>query len=272
MSRRRGFTLVELLVVVAIIAVLVAILLPALNKARASANAVRCLANLQQIGQKFNIYFANNLRAYYPASRDITSSPDVLWYNVVFDMPPLGANTVTAGKGVAILYCPNDRQAWQSGKSEPNATDLNGGNPGLVSYGYNACGLGGWGREFGIGFKSDCLAMLPDEYKDPIRPTRVKRPSETVLVLDSTVNATTGLNQPPGYYRAASWVQAQHGQAYTRHGRFANVLWCDGHASSQYGFLNNTNDARQWINLYDIKNLGSFGVKTNVPENKWDRD
>jgi len=66
-SPARGFTLVELLVVIGLIALLIAILLPALSKAREVANTVRCASNLHGIGQGMAVYIVD-FKGFLPPS------------------------------------------------------------------------------------------------------------------------------------------------------------------------------------------------------------
>ncbi len=77
-AARAAFTLVELLVVIGVIGVLIAILLPALQKARDTAYMIKCSANLRSIGQGMAIYVAEN-NGYLPSAyeyRDSSISTD----------------------------------------------------------------------------------------------------------------------------------------------------------------------------------------------------
>jgi prepilin-type N-terminal cleavage/methylation domain-containing protein len=79
--RRPGFTLIEVLVVVAIISLLVAILLPALIKARLMGQQAGCSSNLRQIGQVMFCYAQTNA-----GSMPVGPIDQVFWYNV--ESPP----------------------------------------------------------------------------------------------------------------------------------------------------------------------------------------
>ncbi len=78
-NSRNAFTLVELLVVIGIIALLISMLLPALNKARDSANTAACLSNLRQLGIA-SIMYTNENKGWLPAWTDVADAAEPTGY------------------------------------------------------------------------------------------------------------------------------------------------------------------------------------------------
>lgn len=114
----RGFTLIELLVVIGIIALLLSILIPVLSDARRSAQDVRCLSNLRQIGTSFHLY-ANAHKGMLPAPNALYTSPiryvpwQVALWQYVYNKKPLPNSALISGRheylANTVFVCPSGK-------------------------------------------------------------------------------------------------------------------------------------------------------------------
>lgn len=212
MKMKRIFTLIELLIVISIIAILAAMLLPALQKAKERARAVSCVNNLKQLGILMYEY-TDNYQGYYPHSSNWTwqlicnSAKD--YYYVDYILP-----YISKGK---ILECPT---VYATRVKQPyQDKDWFGywlKDKKLISYGHN--GL-----------------AIRNTYADQIKISGVQQSSTTVLIGDANPYSTTAT----GYqiWQIPNVLIRNMGGALARVGYIhfakANVLWGDGHVSNK---------------------------------------
>jgi len=192
-----GFTLVELLVVIGIIALLIGILMPALNRARESARQVKCLSNVRQLSMAFVMY-ANNNRGEFPLRGRLNgaSSEDWVWWQnptgavIAATVAPPSGGGMTAYQGRTVeqqnnrhlggvvpylgpsssfidaaeyLVCPSDDVSIR-----PKATTAAKGGAFKFSYTMNR--------------------RLSAEYPETPKMSSVKRPTEIAMIMEEAAS------------------------------------------------------------------------------------
>ncbi|MFA5293336.1 MAG: prepilin-type N-terminal cleavage/methylation domain-containing protein [Phycisphaerae bacterium] len=250
MLKKKAFTLVELLVVISIIALLLAVLMPSLSKARKQGQRTVCLTRLKTLQLSNNVYANENDGLYVPLLTTSSATGPVsqnqvnpytwvanLEFRKITGVKGKENSSVTYNNSIVLpdeFFCPSDEIAKKHLKSDKNV---------LVSYGYNSEDW--WGMKANP--QNSFPVSIPKGTSYGYRQTQIKAASQTLIFVDSIdwwviwIGANysqawdrIGQRQRevyanPGSYGITGAVSTV-GPVIFRHDEGANVAFYDGHS------------------------------------------
>ncbi len=209
-----GFTLVELLVVIAVIAILAALLLPALGQSKASAKRIKCVSNLRQLGFAAQMYWDDNEQQAFRYRGDYTNGGDLFWFGWL-ERGTEGSRAFDVTQGVLFLYlqgsgielCPSLK--YTSSKFKLKATGA------AYGYGINLHLTAPSITNLSLAVQASELSV----FADAAQVNTWQAPASSANPMwEEWYYIDENTNQPNGHFR---------------HTGLANVVFCDGHVAPE---------------------------------------
>ena len=229
-KQQYGFTLVELLVVITIVAILASLLLPVLSSARSKAQGTVCTSNLRQLGIVGQMYWSDNGNRAFAYRGERVDSGDLFWFGWL-ERGGEGQRRFELAKGVLHPYL--------GGRGVETC-------PGLV-YVDSRFKLKATGAAFGYGYN---LHLAGGSARPGVQIDGLDKPGGTVFLADAAqVNTfqSPATNERP-MLEEFYYVNDRERTAHFRHDKKAIAAFCDGHVG-QAGFETGSIDDRmpdQW--------------------------
>jgi prepilin-type N-terminal cleavage/methylation domain-containing protein/prepilin-type processing-associated H-X9-DG protein len=265
MRKRNGFTLIELLVVISIIALLIAILMPALNKAREQATGSVCLANQKSLQLGYIMYADENddriVGGYASESQDTrlacnyewawhpqddAGNPADVYQGAIIPTLPYRINGLKKGKLWKYLNTPDAYHCPGDNRIRKGAKVIDKNNPGAsVDMDYFFIY-----RSFSL---PDCLSALPDkQIKDagytwlegtPYKLSQIRNPSRRYSFIEDAFAADVRYTFNAGGWSSAPWSSAAS---------WSQGVWWDPPAgfhnnASTFSFFDGHAEMHKWV-------------------------
>ena len=215
MRTNKNFTLIELLVVIAIIAILAAMLLPALQSARARARATQCVNNLKSLGTSMTMY-AENFNGYAPSISGKYRYPNnnsCMWpYSLV--------TAKLLNEAAGTFYCPDSGVTSKAAALEKNNSEQ--------SWAYYTYGMRWNNRSNALAFRIlSAKIECADEGYGPYAPSSFFLFGDSVLANDADRVGTATLHPLE--------TSADNYKIAGRHGKKANLWFADNSVRTYNG-------------------------------------